>query len=260
MNENRRLRPSAFCSQAAVGVSDIVRTGATAIVGVTATAIAGIAIIAISAVRPTAPIIDRILRVWARTILSAAGVRIEVRGIEKIEKNQVYVVIANHRSVFDLVCPYAALPIPIRFLAKRELLSMPLFGPILRSLGMVPVDRAAANHASINAESANVLRSGYSLVVFAEGTRVESSDAKPFKKGGFIIARQDNIPILPVTMIGTGNIVPPHGKIVHKADVTVIIGDPIPMSSPVARDLNDLVSYTQKVVRASELAEGAEEF
>jgi len=260
VNKDRRLRPPASSPGATVGVSDIARTLTTAIVGVLATGLGGLAIIAVAAVRPTAPTIDRILRIWARTILLAAGVRIEVRGIEKIEKNQAYVVIANHRSVFDLVCPYVALPMPIRFLAKRELLSMPLFGSILRSLGTVPVDRAAVDHASINIESANVLRSGYSLVVFAEGTRVESSDAKPFKKGGFIIARQDNIPILPVTMIGTGNIVPPHGKIVHKADVTVIIGDPIPMSSPVARDLNDLVSYTQQVVRASELAEGAEEF
>jgi len=228
-------------------------------VGVTATAIAGIAIMTIAALRPTAPIIDRILRVWACTILSVAGVRVDVHGAHKLEPGRAYVIISNHRSVFDLVCPYVALPAPIRFLAKRELLSIPLFGSILRSLRTIQVDRSSADHASINTESGNLLRAGYSLVVFAEGTRVKSTDTKPFKKGGFVIAQQNNVPILPITMIGTSDIVQPHGRIVHRANVTVVIGDPIPAASLMTRDLGDLVSYTERIVRDNELATDLED-
>ena len=234
------------------GIADVLRTLGTAIVGVTATITAGITVIGIVAVRPTSPMVDRLTRAWARLILAAAGVPVEVHGTERLDPDQAYVIISNHRSVFDIMCLFAALPLSVRFLAKQELFSIPLFGSILRSLRMVPINRAAADHASINTASGAALRSGQSLVVFAEGTRVTSSDAKAFKKGGFIIAQQHNAPILPIAIVGTAEILPPHGKIVRKGSVAVVIADPIPAKSVAAQSIDELVSHTQRLVWDSE--------
>ncbi len=234
------------------GLVDVIRTLGTVLVGVTATATIGIAIIGVAAIRPTSSVVDQLTRAWARVILGAAGVRIETHGVHKIDPEQAYVIISNHRSAADVMCLFVVLPLPVRFLAKQELFSIPLFGSILRSLRMVPVDRGAADHTSINAASGAALRQGSSLVVFAEGTRVTSADARPFKKGGVIIAQQHNAPILPVTMVGTGNIFAPHGRIIRNGTVAVIIADPIPPALEVSMSIDELVSTTRTIVLDNE--------
>ncbi|RLE19389.1 MAG: hypothetical protein DRJ50_12240 [Actinobacteria bacterium] len=130
-----------------------------------------ILIVGIAAIRPNAPVINSIERTWARLILNVAGVRVEIHHAHRIGRDQAYIVIANHRSIFDIMCLFAVLPLPIRFFTKRELFSIPFFGTMLRSLGMVSIDRSAADHAKINAASAGALDCGSSLIVFAEGTR-----------------------------------------------------------------------------------------
>lgn len=252
MSWERRLRLVPSKSLTKVGFTDVVRTLITAIVGVVATIVVSVMIIGIAAVRPTSPLLDRITKAWANLILTAAGVKIETHGTEGLDPEEAYVIILNHRSAFDIMCLFVALPLPIRFLAKQELFSIPLFGTMLRSLRMVPINRTAANHPAINAASGNALGQGYSLVVFAEGTRVPSADAKAFKKGGFIIAQQHNAPILPIAMVGTGHILAPRGRIVRRANVSVVIADPIPSASVGSQSIDELVSTTRTIVLNNE--------
>lgn len=246
------LHPRSRASGPVAAIVDWSRTVVTVTVGVAATLVDGIAIIGIAAVRPDSKIIDRILRSWARLILTVAGVRVEIHNGDRIDPAQAYVVIANHRSMFDIMCLFAVLPLRIRFLAKRELFSIPLFGTILRSLRMVSIDRSAADHVAINATSGAALESGVSLVVFAEGTRVSAEDQRPFKKGGFIIAQQHNAPILPITLAGSDRILPPRGKTIRSATVALIIAEPIPSSVTVARPINQLVRETEAIVLGNE--------
>ena len=252
MTERQYIELAPPVSVEGIGVTDVLRTFITVIVGVVATIMVSVVIVGVAAVEPTSPVIDRAMRVWAQVILFAAGVSVEVRGAEALDPDQAYVIIANHRSAFDIMCLFVALPVPIRFLAKRELFSIPLFGTMLRSARMVPVDRSAADHATINKASGVALSRGNSLVVFAEGTRTTAEEAKAFKKGGFIIAQQHSGPILPVAMVGTGNILAPHGKIVHKADVTIAIADPISPKSAASENVEELVSTTRTIVLDNE--------
>ncbi len=252
MTERQRMELAPPLSIESIGATDVLRTLTTAIVGVVATIVVSVIIVGVAALEPTSTVIDRATRVWAQVILFAAGVSVEVRGAEALDPDQAYVVIANHRSAFDIMCLFVALPVPIRFLAKRELFSIPLFGTMLRSARMVPVDRSAADHATINKGAGTALSRGYSLVVFAEGTRTTAEEAKAFKKGGFIIAQQHSAPILPVAMVGTGSILAPHGQIVRKADVTVVIADPIPPESASSENVDGLVSTTRTIVLDNE--------
>ncbi len=252
MTEQQLLQLVPAISAERAGVTDVLRTVITAIVGVLATIIASVFIVGAAVVNPTSPVIDIATRIWARIILTVAGVRVETHGADKINPDQAYLIIANHRSAFDIMCLFAALPVPIRFLAKKELFSIPLFGSMLRSSRMVPIDRAAADHPSINAASGIALAQGNSLVVFAEGTRATSADARPFKKGGVIIARQHNAPILPIAMVGTGEILASHGRIVRKGNVAVIIADPIPPGSETSISIDELVSTTRTIVLDNE--------
>ena len=234
------------------GVADLLRTLGTVIVLVAATIVFGVIVLAVAVVNPTTPAIDRIVRVWARLIVRAAGVRVEVHGTEKLDPNQAYVIIANHRSALDIVCLFVAVPVPLRFLAKRELFSIPLFGTILRTLGMVSVDRGTTDHDSINADSAAALGLGHSLVVFAEGTRVASPASKPFKKGGFIIAQQQNVPILPIVIVGSGDVLASHGWIVRGGTVGVVIDDPIPPVLISSKRIEEIASHTQTIMSLNE--------
>ncbi|MCZ7532647.1 MAG: 1-acyl-sn-glycerol-3-phosphate acyltransferase [Acidimicrobiia bacterium] len=252
MSRKRHPRIAPRTYRAKPRIVDWIRTIGTAIVGAVATIVAGVTIIVIAAVKFDAAVIERILRSWARLILAVAGVQVEMHSVDRLDPKQAYIVIANHRSIFDIMCLFAVLPIPIRFLAKRELFEIPVFGAILRSLRMVSIDRSAADHPTINAASASALDSGLSLVVFAEGTRVPAADSRPFKKGGFVIAQQHNVPILPITLAGTGSILPPHGRIVRSANVAVIAAEPISSAITATKSINELVLETRTVVLRNE--------
>ena len=119
------------------------RTPFTYLVGLSATGLAAIAVIIISLLAPTSPLINRIVRGWARIVLWSGGVRLKVIGVEHVDPSTSYVVVSNHQSTFDIMAHFLALPIPIRFLAKKELFGVPLLGWALRRLNMVPVDRFA---------------------------------------------------------------------------------------------------------------------
>ena len=252
MTERHQIELAPPVSVESIGVTGVLRTLTAAIVGVVATIVASVVIVVVAAVEPTSHMIDRTTRVWAQVILFAAGVSVEVHGAEALDPDQAYVIIANHRSVFDIMCLFVALPVPVRFLAKRELFSIPLFGTMLRSARMVPVNRAAADHATINEASAAALESGLSLVVFAEGTRGLAADERRFKKGGFIIAQQHNAPILPVTLAGTGRILPPHGRTVRGAPVAVVAAEPIPSCVTTSGSVDDLAQEVQSIVLRNE--------
>lgn len=248
----RRLRFAFPACDTRAGIVDRMRTVVTAIVGVAVTILAGAAIIGIAIVRPDAPVVDRIVKLWARLVLAVAGVRVETHYTAELDANQAYVVIANHRSLFDIMCLFVALPMPIRFLAKRELFSIPGFGILLRSLRMVSINRVSADHTTINAASGAALESGLSLVVFAEGTRVYATDSRPFKKGGFIIAQQHSAPILPVSLIGSGNILPPHGKVVNSGRVAVVVAEAVQPAVVASKPVDELMEETRAVVLGNE--------
>jgi len=165
---------------------------------------------------------------WARTCLGVAGVRVSVSGVEAIPRDRPFIGMANHASAFDILALFAGLPVQFRWLAKEELFHIPLFGLVMRRSGYIPVDRSDRKK-SLRSMAAAVRRiaSGVSVVVFPEGTRSTDGALLPFKKGGFILALQAQVPILPVTLVGTSGILTKESWRVRSGAVHLHISPPI---------------------------------
>lgn len=208
----------------------IPRTVLTLVSGVLATVLCGTMLLIVTRWRYDPKLIDRIVGAWASAWLSPAGAKVEVTGRENVDPDSSYVVVANHLSNFDVMVCFKALPLPIRYLAKKELFSIPILAPAMRSIGIVEVDRQARGAAieSVNIQSARVIERGDSLIIYPEGTRSRDGKIKTFKKGAFTMAVGAAMPILPVTIHGTWEMWRPGGKTIRPGRVRVIIDPPIP--------------------------------
>ncbi|MGH9750191.1 MAG: lysophospholipid acyltransferase family protein [Candidatus Polarisedimenticolia bacterium] len=138
------------------------------------------------------------------------------------------VYIANHQSQLDIPALIRALPASTRFIAKKELLYVPIFGWALWLAGFVFVDRRDRDKAIRSLEmAARKVRTGTPILVFAEGTRSPDGRLLPFKKGGFVLAMQAGVPIVPVTVRGGTEILPKGSLRIRPGRIEVSIGDPI---------------------------------
>ena len=207
---------------------DLVRTGWTLFVGAIATLVFGTTVIVLAHVDPTSPSIEAAARRWSRWWLRAGGVRLEVRGQENVDPGRSYVVVANHRSDFDIMACFVGIPVPIRYLAKQELFRVPVLASAMRAIGIIEVDREAhaSIHDQINRQAKNLVAKGRSLMIYPEGTRSRDGSMRPFKKGAFTMAVAAGLPVLPVTIHGSRAAWPPV-KLVRGGTITVVIDAPI---------------------------------
>lgn len=205
------------------------RSGLTLLVGLLATPFACVAAIAVAHFDPTSPWIERITTAWSKAWLMAAGVDLVVEGPENLDPTRSYVVVANHASNLDIMVSLLAVPLPIRFLAKKELFRIPLLARAMRAIGIVEVDRQArmAVHDQINHQAKDLVAKGRSLIIYPEGTRSRSGRLAPFKKGAFTIAVATGIPVLPIAIYGSYEAWPPRSLDVKGGQVVVAIEPPI---------------------------------
>ena len=161
--------------------------------------------------------------------LMVAGINLKVSGSEKIDKSQSYVVISNHPSTLDIFTHITALPVSIRFLTKTELFRIPLLSRALKVLGLPRIDRKRAqmNLPKINQSIQKVIDSNNSIMIFPEGTRSNQKDLLPFKKGAAHIAKQFNLPIIPVVTHNAHDLMIKGGVWLKSGDIDIEILDPI---------------------------------
>jgi 1-acyl-sn-glycerol-3-phosphate acyltransferase len=165
---------------------------------------------------------------WARLCLAVAGVRVVVEGEEHIPRDRPFICMANHSSAFDILALFAGLPVQFRWLAKEELFRIPLFGLAMRRSGYIPVDRSDRKKSMRSmAEAAGRISSGVSVVIFPEGTRSEDGRLLPFKKGGFLLALQAQVPILPVALVGSHAITVKGGRRINPGIIRLRIAPPL---------------------------------
>lgn len=187
-------------------------------------------IVVVSFIHKDSHLIDRLLRIWSWLFLTTGPVSLEAEGVEKIDPTRQYVFVGNHLSNFDIPVMFLTIPIPIRYLAKKEIYRIPIVAQAMNRIGIIKTDRQAgsAAHTLINEGVAAAKARGHSLIIFPEGTRSMDGKLGTFKKGAFRIAIANQLPVVPVTIRGTWEVWPPHTKMFFPGDATVLIHDPIP--------------------------------
>jgi 1-acyl-sn-glycerol-3-phosphate acyltransferase len=190
----------------------------------------------------------RIARLWARFILRVAGMRVEVEGLEKIDPNAGYVLVANHLSLTDTPLLMALLPVQFRFFAKEGLFRIPFLGGHLRRAGHLPVAREnpRAGLRTLG-EGARLLRErGVSVLIFPEGGRSDTGLLKEFQGGAAYVAIKAGVSVLPIGIAGTREVLPMGSLTVRPGPVRLRIGDPIPTA---ALRLHDHIRLTAELHR-----------
>jgi 1-acyl-sn-glycerol-3-phosphate acyltransferase len=229
---------------------DIPRTVVTVLAGITATILAVIVIVVIAAFDDTSPVIDKIIRGWSRVWLVTSGTRLEIEGQQNIDPDRSYIVVANHLSALDIMSCLLAVPLPIRFLAKKELFRIPILAQGMRTVGVIEVDRQArgAIHAEVNRQSKELIAKGRSLIIYAEGTRPRNGVMRPFKKGAFTMAIAGQLPVLPVSIHGSYEAWAPGNPVMRGGQIRVVLDKPIETEGLTHSDTGDLRDQVYEVV------------
>ena len=191
-----------------------------------------------------------IMSKWAWFLLKLAGVKIEVNGLENLTPGESYIFISNHASLLDIPTVCLGLPFQLRFLAKKELFKIPLFGPALLSAGHIKIDRGNLESAVKSLKEAAIVlkKRGYSALVFAEGTRSLNGEVGRFKKGGVILALSMGIPIVPVSISGSASLAAKGVYLVKSGGIKMTIGKPISTEGKDISARHQLVSVVRDEV------------
>ena len=144
-------------------------------------------------------------RWWARGILWAAGVKVNVTGMENVDPKKPSIYMPNHASMIDIPVLLALLPVNLRFIYKQVLNWVPFLGWAIYLIGMVPIDRSNLEKArtSLRKAGERVRKRGTHLLIFPEGTRTRDNRLKGFKKGGFYLAIGESIDVVPISINGS---------------------------------------------------------
>lgn len=175
--------------------------------------------------------------IWARLFCIVSMVRVEVRGRENVDKNTSYVFIANHQGAYDIFAIYGYLNHNFKWMMKESLQKIPFVGRACKNAGHIMVDRT--NPSGIRRtmdEAKKRLRNGMSLVVFPEGSRTATGYMAPFKKGAFLLASQFGLPMVPLTIDGSYDIMSKNSKIPHYGKIIMTIHKPlVEIPSPLSK-------------------------
>jgi 1-acyl-sn-glycerol-3-phosphate acyltransferase len=179
---------------------------------------------------------------WARSLTLAGGVRRRIHGAEHIQQSAACVYVANHVSWYDVFVLASVLP-RWSFVAKAELRKIPIFGRGAEAVGTIFVERQNRRAAvKMYEKAADRIREGASVVVYAEGTRGDSYALRPFKKGPFVLAIQAGVPIIPVLIMGTREVMPRGQWLVNPGIVNLHFMEPIPTEGMTFADRERLVA------------------
>lgn len=194
----------------------------------------------------------RINRCWTWIILWAGRVSLKVSGLDNIDPGQQYIFMVNHQSNVDIPVLVESLPqFQLRWVAKRELLRVPFFGWAMWATKHVTVDRADPQDAVRSLKVAQErMAAGISIVVFPEGTRSRDGKLQRFKKGGFLLAAQAGKPVVPVTINGSGRLLPSGAFQLRPGTIEVTVDKPVSVEGFRAGNLRLLSNQVRDTIQS----------
>jgi 1-acyl-sn-glycerol-3-phosphate acyltransferase len=228
---------------------DIFRITWLALWAAMATLVLAIPIIAAGLLGRTGNLAFSLSKLWAYTMLGVSFVSAQIVNKEKIRQGTSYIIISNHQSLFDILALVTTLGVQYRWFIKKEVLKVPLFGYGLYASRNIFIDRSNTVKAieSIN-KGIKRLPKGVSVMVFAEGTRSPDGQIHEFKKGGFMVAIAHKMPILPVTVNGSRQVMPKGSLVFNPGKIQVVVGYPIDTSGYNIDTVDDLIRKTRNII------------
>lgn len=187
---------------------------------------------------------------WGRFNGFITPMLVSTEGKENVDKKQSYIVVANHLSLYDIYLIYGWLPVDFRWVMKQELRKVPILGFFCYRAGHVFINRSNPESArsSINAAKERI-KDGTSIFFFPEGTRSNDERLLPFKKGAFKLAIDMNLPILPVTIVGTQDILPNNTTDLFPGKAKLIIHKPIDINNYNDNNIQALIDRAQTIIQ-----------
>jgi 1-acyl-sn-glycerol-3-phosphate acyltransferase len=216
------------------------------------TVMLGIPVIIIASFSKTGRIPYKFARLWSWLVVKTNRVKIRVEGGEKLQRDSSYIFMSNHASNLDPPVIAYTLEQTLRFVAKKSLTKIPVFGTAIRLARMIVIDRNDAQGAreAIN-RAVRDLSGGISAFFFAEGTRSLDGRLQKFKKGGVMLALKTKLPIVPITIIGSYELLPKKAIRIKPGVVRVIISDPIDTKDYTEDDRDVLLERVRSVIGAN---------
>jgi 1-acyl-sn-glycerol-3-phosphate acyltransferase len=191
----------------------------------------------------------RCARAWSRWILTTTGVRVHVAGLERLDPSRSYVFASNHQSIYDIPILFASLPLQLRIVAKESLGRIPFLGWHLRRTGHLLVDRRNPG-AGIVARMTRLVGEHHSLIVFPEGTRSVDGQVARFKKGSFLVAIDAGLPVVPVSLHGSREVMRKGQLTVRPAEVRMMVHEPMPTAGTSRDQVLDFAERVRGIVAA----------
>jgi len=214
------------------------------------TIILGLLAIAATLISRSGKPVDVLGRLWSRWVLRVCSIDVQVEGLERLRPGQSYVLISNHLSNFDIWCTLGRMPFTVRFVAKKELLRLPVFGQALALSSHIVIDRQNPEDAidKINAAAAHTPE-GMGILFYAEGTRSRDGKIHEFKKGGVSLALRTGLPIVPLTVSGTRKFLPRGCAVIRPGGrVRMVLGEPIATAGVPYETRDELNERVRQVV------------
>ncbi len=188
-------------------------------------------------------------RYWGRAMCWVAGVRVRVEGMENIHPDQTYIFAGNHCSQYDICAFQGYFPHDFRWIAKKELFRIPIFGLAMQRIGYIPIDRSHGRQAlkSLD-EAAGRIAAGSSVLIFPEGTRSADGQLQDFKTGAVLLAIKARVPIVPLGFNGSYEVLPKGRLLARSGEIVIRIGPPISTAHYKAGDKQVLALELQTAV------------
>jgi 1-acyl-sn-glycerol-3-phosphate acyltransferase len=194
-------------------------------------------------------VVHRYARLWGKAALMANRVKVEMMGMEHLKGEGPYIFMSNHQGSYDIFALLGYLPFQFKWLAKKELFSIPFFGWTMAAAGYIRIDREGTRETveAMN-EAARKIRDGMSIVIFPEGSRSSDGSIQPFKKGGFTLAIKSGVPVVPITITGSRDIMPRDRLTVTSGEIQIQMGHPIETQDYSLKDRKSLMEKVRKAI------------
>jgi 1-acyl-sn-glycerol-3-phosphate acyltransferase len=193
--------------------------------------------------------IHKIANLWAKILLLISNTKVEIIGAENILQGKPQIFMANHQSDFDILIVLGHVPGQFRWIAKKELFNIPIFGAAMKTAGYIEIDRNNHEKAMQSMDEAALrIREGKSVMTFPEGTRSRDGEIKTFKQGTFHLAIKSGVPIIPISIIGSGRIMPKRSLKVTPGKVKLVIGKPIEVQNYGTENRHELINNVRNII------------